>query len=141
MTTSRNSSPSRRPDGRPQSSNSRNCFGEFSRCLAAHVNEKEKRGKSGEKQCSAKHPHLIRKNGSDLLRREKSQGDSQSGSDKPAGAGKNQCDPAIASFSKGIAERDSQQRPEHIKKGNQLQNHSERKQLLKSFLHTGFARR
>src|SRR5580700_2482815 len=114
------------PDGRPQSSNSRNCFGKFCRCLAAPVNEKEKRGKSDEKQCSAKHPHLIGKNGGDLLRREKSQGDSQNGSDQPAGAGKNQRSPAIASFSKGIAERDSQQRPEHVKKGNELQNYSER---------------
>src|SRR5580700_4454549 len=118
MTTSRNSSPSRRPDGRPQSSNSRNCFGEFSRCLAAPVNEKEKRGKAGEKQCSAKHPHLIGKNGGDLLRREKSQDDSQNSGDQPADAGKNQRPPAVASFSKGIAEGDSEQRPKHVKKRN-----------------------
>src|SRR4029077_5185120 len=74
----------------PVASTDRSHSRQFARGLAPAVNKKEKSSHSNKQQCAAKHPYFIRKDRSNLLRREKSQRDAEGGCQQSTPAGEKQ---------------------------------------------------
>src|SRR6267143_3379263 len=107
---------------------------QLARGLATAVDEKEKRGHTDETQRAAEHPYFIRKNGADLLRGEKGQGNSKRSGQKAAETGGDQSCLAITPACERFVHSDPQEGAEHVQKRNQLQHDRERQKFLKGFL-------
>lgn len=103
--------------------------------FAPAVHEKEKRREADKKKRASAHPEFIRHHRSDLLRGEKRERDAEKSGDKAAQPGTKQRPTTVAPSDEGRVRGNFEQSGKDVDERDELQNHRERKQSLKGFLH------
>src|SRR5262249_53452124 len=101
------------------------------------VNKKEKRRGSYKEDGATHHPRFIGSERRNLLCRKKGQADAERRGEQATESGNDKCLFAVAHSLKVLTESNFEQRAEHVKKRNELQDDGERQHALKGFLDAG----